>query len=249
MTTPLIGARLTVKSARQQSQWFPERRCLNFVAQMATGGQGLGVFAPSAEHAWHHAERRHKSGTPPSGSFVFWRAPHHDFGHVAVSVGGGRVRSTGIGATTDVGETTITNLTRSWGYPYLGWSEDLYGSVQPGLEKGSPGAAGSEEPDMTTDDSVRQIVREELARALRGDAADAVVRTIVREELAQAMRVELTDAQMEFIGTKARRWTFAKAVGYVAGQSALARKRTGRLVDATDDIGSDLDAIKDKVNG
>ena len=254
MTTPLIGAQLTVARARQESQWFPGGFCLNFVAQMATGGRGLGVYAPTAKHAWDNAEKRHKRGTPPPGSFVFWRSPdnwHHDFGHVAVSVGGGRIRSTGIGARTDVGETTIANLTRSWGYPYLGWSEDLYGSVQPGLENGTriPGFAGSEEPDVTTDDSVRNIVREELARAMRPEATDDRVRRIVREELAQAMRVELTDAQMAFIGTKARKWSFAKAIGYVAGQSALSRKRTGTLVHATDDIGEDLDAIKDKVNG
>jgi hypothetical protein len=165
-------------------------------------------------------------------------------------VGGGRIRSTGIGARTDVGETTITNLTRSWGYPYLGWSEDLYGSVQPGLENGMRilGFAGSEEPDMTTDDSVRQIVREELARAMRPEATDERVRRIVREELDQAMRVELTEAQMGFIGTKARAWSFAKAIGYIAGQSALSRKRTGTLVNATDDLGQDLDAIKGKVH-
>ena len=167
MTNPLLGARETVAGARQSSQWFPGGYCLNFVAQKATGGRGLGVYAPSAQHAWDNATKRHKSGTPPEGSFVFWRSPdgwHHDFGHVAVSVGGGRIRSTGIGARTDVGETTIRNLTRCWGYPYLGWSEDLYGSVQPGL--------GNREDEPMTEEEMNAIADKVVSRLLAADVVE-----------------------------------------------------------------------------
>ena len=240
---PLSRPKASAMRARRYST-YEAGMCLNYVCNALTEGRGLGVYAPYALHAWWGAKHKHPGDEqPPAGVPVYWdHGTSNHFGHVALSVGGGRVRSTGIGRPTDVGELTVDELSRSWGRTYLGWAEDMYGTRIPGV-------AGSEEPDVTTDDSVRRILREELVRALSGDTADAVVRTIVREELAQAMRVELTDAQMEFIGTKARRWTFAKALGYVAGQSALARKRSGHLVNATDDIGADLDAIKDKVNG
>jgi hypothetical protein len=218
--------------------------CLNYVCNVLTEGRGLGVYAPYALHAWRGAKHRHPGDKrPPAGVPVYWdHGTSNHFGHVALSVGGGRVRSTGIGKPTDVGELTIDELSRSWGRTYLGWAEDMYGTRIPGI-------AGGEEMDMTTDDSVRRILREELARAMTAEDADERVRRIVREELDRATSVQLTDAQMGFIGTKARGWSLTKAIGYIAGQSALSRKRTGHLVNATDDIGEDLDAIKDKVNG
>jgi len=218
--------------------------CLNYVCNVLTEGRGLGVYAPYALHAWRGAEHKHPGDkNPPAGVPVYWdHGTQNVWGHVALSVGGGRVRSTGIGRPTDVGELTIDELSRSWGRTYLGWAEDMYGTRIPGV-------AGGEEQDMTTDDSVRRILREELAKAMKDEPTEDSVRRIVREELAKAMRVELTDTQMGFIGTKARGWSFAKALGYIAGQSALSRKRSGHLVNATDDIDDDLAHIKDKIRG
>ena len=59
------------------------------------------------------------------------------------------------------------------------------------------------EQDMTTDDSVRKIVREELRNALR---------------------VELTDFQREQIGTGMQAWPASKVLGYLGGQTAATRK-------------------------
>lgn len=80
------------------------------------------------------------------------------------------------------------------------------------------GPTNAEEEDMTTDDSVRRIVREELRDALR---------------------VVFTDFQKEAIGTGMDSWPMAKAVGYVSGQVATIRKSVGAVgenvaeVDAT----------------
>ena len=83
---------------------------------------------PYAEWAWghwggqHHGDRR-----PPPGVPVYWHSPRHKYGHIALSVGGGRIRSTDWPRDTYVGETSIDEMTRAWGIQYLGWSDRFSG--------------------------------------------------------------------------------------------------------------------------
>jgi putative peptidoglycan binding protein len=95
--------------------------CLKF-ARTAAGAPG---GTRNAKAAWSKARFRHKRGTPPAGSFVFWGGGTH--GHVAVSIGGGHIWSTDIRRRGRVDRVTISFLTSRWNMPYLGWTEDVNG--------------------------------------------------------------------------------------------------------------------------
>lgn len=96
--------------------------CLNRVRRWI----GVGARYPSAATAWANAKHRHpKDHHPPEGVPVFWTGGR--FGHVAYSLGGGKVRSTDWPSRGRVGTVTIAQLTRAWGKTYAGWSEDLNG--------------------------------------------------------------------------------------------------------------------------
>lgn len=127
---PLLGAAAAVARARRFTT-YPSGKCLSYVSNVLTNGKMLGAFgvasAPYALHAWNHAKWRHTTANPPAGVPVFFsHSASNSYGHVAISVGGGRIRTTSWPGT-HVGETSISNLCRAWNRKYLGWSEDLYG--------------------------------------------------------------------------------------------------------------------------
>ena len=50
---------------------------------------------PWAEDAWNRWGGQHRGDKhPPAGVPVYWHNPRSKYGHIALSVGGGRVRST-----------------------------------------------------------------------------------------------------------------------------------------------------------
>lgn len=124
----LIGASATISRANHFTT-YARGQCLRFVSDCATGGKMLGVYAPSAAYAWAHAAHHHTTGTPPAGSFVFFSTTRHRYGHVAISLGGGKIRHDwgGRAVTTTIGWVTAK------GYKYLGWTTDLLGKEQPGI--------------------------------------------------------------------------------------------------------------------
>jgi cell wall-associated NlpC family hydrolase len=96
------------------------------------GVAALGDFdgdgAADAEDMWKASQIKHRDDkNPPAGVPVFWGGGSADNGHVAVSLGGGMVRSTDAAGSGRVGTVSIDFPTRKWGMPYLGWTEDLYG--------------------------------------------------------------------------------------------------------------------------
>lgn len=98
--------------------------CLQFVRMCF----GLGAVHPSAIAAWNAAGRRHPTtdaGTIPRGVPVFWRIG--DFGHIALSLGGGLCLSTDVKRRGRVDIVRIDAIREAWGAQLLGWSEDLNG--------------------------------------------------------------------------------------------------------------------------
>lgn len=95
--------------------------CLKFVRIML----GVAASAPSAITAWNMANYRHTTGTPPKGVPVFWRIG--EFGHIALSDGGGYCYSTDIVRRGEVDRVPIAKIRSRWGATYLGWTEDLNG--------------------------------------------------------------------------------------------------------------------------
>lgn len=80
----------------------------------------------SAKSAWNNAQYRHVGDrNPPRGVPVFFSGI--PFGHVAVSLGWGVIRTTAWPSGNFIGNTTIDALCKKWGRTYLGWTEDLNG--------------------------------------------------------------------------------------------------------------------------
>lgn len=106
--------------------------CLNFVWNCLDAPRSAGLNDANA--AWYAAKMRHTTGTPPAGAPVYWGGGKH--GHIAMSLGNGYCRSTDVPEKGRVGTIAIATLTRTWGIPYRGWSEDYAGHPIPGVAKG-----------------------------------------------------------------------------------------------------------------
>ena len=58
---------------------------------------------------------------------MFWTGGSHRAGHVAMSLGHGRIISTDLPYTGHVTRTSLSAPGAHWGLRYLGWTEDLEG--------------------------------------------------------------------------------------------------------------------------
>lgn len=107
-------------------------RCLEFVRTC----YGIGPRYDWAITAWNAAATQHSTTTTqgiPVGAPVFF-APHITrFGHVAIYVGEGLMRTTN--SVTRRIHTDPVVRWEGWGYRFLGWTEDLNDVVIPGLAK------------------------------------------------------------------------------------------------------------------
>jgi hypothetical protein len=84
-------------------------------------------------------------GTPPPGVPVFYGPGSGSrYGHVAISTGGGRIRSTDCPGEGRVGETDLNWPQRRWGHPYIGWARNIGGVDIPGAPM--PGQAPAPAP-------------------------------------------------------------------------------------------------------
>lgn len=84
-----------------------------------------------------HTDRR-----PPRGVPVAFSGGSRGFGHRAVSLGNGKIRSTDMSSTGysagNIGTTTIGQIEKSMGVKYLGWSETIGGVAIPLKPKKAP---------------------------------------------------------------------------------------------------------------
>lgn len=87
----------------------------------------------SAAVSWYEADRQHAGDrNPPTGAPVFWTGGSKGYGHIALSVGNGKIRSTDI-PSGKVATVDLDYVERFWGQKYMGWSEDLNGVLIPYL--------------------------------------------------------------------------------------------------------------------
>jgi hypothetical protein len=108
---------------------FASGFCLRFVRTML----GVGSKFETATRAFNATKHRHTT-TPPAGVPVWWDKGRtttkfpEGLGHVALSLGGGKIRSTDWPSKGKVGTTTIAKLNATWTKQrYRGWSEDING--------------------------------------------------------------------------------------------------------------------------
>jgi Putative peptidoglycan binding domain len=105
-------------------------QCLAYVSR-ALGGPFGWDGLNEAKNAHRHAEKLHHGTHPPAGVPVYILGSRH--GHVTLSVGAGKVRSTDWPHRGVVSEVGIMTLAKAWGREYAGWSEDLVGRKIPGV--------------------------------------------------------------------------------------------------------------------
>lgn len=96
--------------------------CLQWSRQRAAIGSRYG----DAATAWKNTNDRHPGDrNPPRGSMVFWTGGSKGYGHVAPSVGGGKVRSTDSGGKGKPATVDLDWPVRNWGMKYAGWAWDV----------------------------------------------------------------------------------------------------------------------------
>lgn len=121
VTTP--RGRAAVRWATRVTH-YPTRTCMVFVRTALHVGPRYGT----PRIAWAAAHYRHRSRfrAIPAGVPVY-TAGSTSPGHIVLSLGNGKVRSTDWPSAGRVGTVRLRTLLRSWGHHYLGWSEDLNG--------------------------------------------------------------------------------------------------------------------------
>jgi hypothetical protein len=87
---------------------------------------GISMKYPDAATAWRNVDVKHRNRKPPRGAAVYWTGGSRGFGHIAISVGGGKVRSTDAAGTGRVATRTIGWFDRHWpSLKYAGWAWDI----------------------------------------------------------------------------------------------------------------------------
>jgi hypothetical protein len=146
-----------------------------------------------AREAWDHSRLKHpRDNHPPAGVPVYWdHGTANKWGHVALSLGGGRIRSTGWGAATDVGETSIDTLSLVWRRQYLGWAADFAQQTVPFVAQHKPRShtfpghavrRGSSGPVvLTIQQRLRRLGYSIAADGIFGPRTEAAVREFQRK--------------------------------------------------------------------
>ena len=124
------GPGQSVPKARAFTKYDPPGMCCQFVWNCIAAPRRFGLADANA--AWARAKSRRTDQSPPAGAPVYWAGGKH--GHIAISVGGGVVRSTDWPEKGRVGDVKIATMTSSWGITYRGWSADWAGVPIPGLQ-------------------------------------------------------------------------------------------------------------------
>jgi hypothetical protein len=88
---------------------------------------GIGALYPDAATAWRNTNHRHPGDrNPPRGAPVYWTGGSAGYGHIAISLGEGRVRSTDAGGTGKVATRDLAWFDTHWpSLDYAGWAEDI----------------------------------------------------------------------------------------------------------------------------
>lgn len=96
--------------------------CLQWSRERAAIGSRYG----DAATAWRNTNDPHPGDrNPPRGAMAYWTGGANGYGHIAPSVGGGKVRSTDSGGAGQVATVDVGWPERAWGLTYAGWAWDV----------------------------------------------------------------------------------------------------------------------------
>jgi hypothetical protein len=104
--------------------------CLQWSRERA----GIPALFPDAATAWRNAFHRHKGDRdPPRGAMAYWLGGSQGYGHIAVSLGGGRIRSSDANGPGRPATVPLAWVEDHWGMPYAGWADNVNDQVIPGV--------------------------------------------------------------------------------------------------------------------
>lgn len=122
-------AEATAATAEGQSTNAPGM-CLQWSRQCAA----IAALYPDAATAWRYAHHRHKGNRDvPRGAMAYWVGGSKGYGHIAVGVGNGKVRSTDAGGAGKVRTIDVGWVETHWGMPYVGWADNVNDVIIPGV--------------------------------------------------------------------------------------------------------------------
>lgn len=184
MTTTRNAAQ-TARSAERTRTNEPGM-CLRWCRERAN----IPPLHPDAATAWKHAFHRHRDRRAPRGAMVYWLGGSRGHGHIAVSLGHGRIRSTDAGGRGIVATVPLEWVEQNWGLPYAGWADNVNGYQIPGV------VPTKDEDEMNDNDwkKLRRIVAEEVAKTpdavwdRRLDVYKADGRTPTKKRAGQMLR-------------------------------------------------------------
>lgn len=114
-------AEQTAKNAENDSTNDP-----GYCLQQCRIWAGIDSRYPDATTAWKNTNDRYPGNrNPPRGSAVYWTGGSHGYGHIAISLGGGKIRSTDAGGSGRVATVNLDWVEKNWGLPYAGWAWDI----------------------------------------------------------------------------------------------------------------------------
>src|ERR1700750_1720340 len=100
-----------------------------YCLQVCRTWAGISARYPTAASAWIHNTHKHRNRNPPRGAAVYWLGGSRGYGHIAISLGHGRIRSTDAGGSGRVATVPLGWIERNWGQRYVGWSYEINGQV------------------------------------------------------------------------------------------------------------------------
>lgn len=142
---------------------------------------GVAARYPDATTAWRNTNDRHPGNrNPPRGSDVFWTGGSAGHGHVAKSLGGGKIRSTDAGGRGRVATVDLGWIERNWHLTYGGWAWDINEVTIPHPTQAPPKPAKKTPPRKHITNAI-----EDIDKAIKANAGDkAMVASLKKQKAA-----------------------------------------------------------------
>lgn len=121
------------QSARnaEADRWNRVGYCL----QQTRTWAGIPGGTSTAAQAWWNSQRKHYDRNIPRGGFAFWTGGSRGYGHIAMSLGNGWIRSTDAAGYGVIATRSLQWFDDNWGstLDYVGWTDNLNGVTVPGV--------------------------------------------------------------------------------------------------------------------
>jgi len=119
---------------------------------------GIGSLYGTAAIAWKNTNDRYPGNRDvPRGAMAFWTGGSHGYGHIAVGLGHGMVRSTDSGGAGRPANVPLAWVEQHWGLPYAGWAWDVNEVTIPHEEPSEMNAADWDKMQKMINDAVKQV--------------------------------------------------------------------------------------------